>query len=41
MSVVQDFRFSWSWPNPIVPYKIYNKTVDFPFDAFCAAIEVP
>jgi hypothetical protein len=41
MSVVQDFRFSWSLPNPMVHYKIYNKTVDLPFDVFCAAIRVP
>jgi hypothetical protein len=38
MSVVQDFRFSWSLPNPMVHYKIYNKTVNLPFDDFCAAI---
>jgi hypothetical protein len=41
MSVVQDFRFSWSSPNPMVHYKIYNKIVDLPFDVFCAAIRVP
>jgi hypothetical protein len=41
MSMVQDFRFSWSSPNPMVHYKIYNKTVDLPFDVFCAAIRVP
>jgi hypothetical protein len=41
MSVVQDFRFSWSLPNPMVHYKIYNKIVNLPFDDFCAAIEVP
>ena len=41
MSVVQDFRFSWSLPNPMVHYKIYNKTVNLPFDDFCAAIKVP
>jgi hypothetical protein len=41
MSVVQDFRFSWSSPNPMVHYKIYNKTVNLPFDDFCAAIKVP
>jgi hypothetical protein len=35
MSVVQDFRFSWSLPNPMVHYQIYNKTVDLPFDFFC------
>jgi hypothetical protein len=41
MSVVQDFRFSWSLPNPMVHYNIYNKTMDLPFDVFCAAIKVP
>jgi hypothetical protein len=41
MYVVQDFRFSWSLPNPMVHYKIYNKTVNLPFDDFCAAIKVP
>jgi hypothetical protein len=41
MFVVQDFRFSWSLPNPMVHYKIYNKTVDLPFDVFCAAIRLP
>jgi hypothetical protein len=41
MFVVQDFRFSWSLPNPMVHYKIYNKTVDLPFDVFCSAIKVP
>jgi hypothetical protein len=41
MSVVQDFRFSWSSPNPMVHYKIYNKTVDLPFDVSYAAIRVP
>jgi hypothetical protein len=41
MSVVQDFRFSWSLPNPMVHHKIYNKTVDLPFDVFCAAIRIP
>jgi hypothetical protein len=40
MSMVQDFRFSWSFPNPMVHYKIYNKTVNLPFDDFCAAIKV-
>jgi hypothetical protein len=25
----------------MVHYKIYNKSVDSPFDAFCAAIRVP
>jgi hypothetical protein len=30
MSVVQDFKFSWSTSNPMVHYKIYNKYVDFP-----------
>jgi hypothetical protein len=41
MSVVQDFRFSLSSSNPMVHYKIYNKSVDLPFDVFCAAIRVP
>ena len=41
VSVVQDFSFDWSSPNPIVRYKIYNKTVNLPFDDFCAAIRVP
>jgi hypothetical protein len=41
VSVVQYFRFSWSLPNPMVQYKIYNKTVNLPFDDFCAAIKVP
>jgi hypothetical protein len=41
MSVVQDFGFSWSLPNPMVHYKICNKTVDLPFDVLCAAIKVP
>ena len=41
MSVVQDFSFSWSSPNPMVHYKIYNKTINLPFDDFCAAIKVP
>jgi hypothetical protein len=41
MSMVQDFRFSGASPNPMVHYKIYNKSVDLPFDVFCAAIRVP
>jgi hypothetical protein len=41
MSVVQDFRFSWSLPNPMVHYKIYNKSMDLRFDLFCAVIKVP
>jgi hypothetical protein len=41
MSVVQDFRFSWSTSNPMVHYKICNKSVDLPFDVFCAAIRIP
>jgi hypothetical protein len=41
MSVVQDFKFSWSTSNPMVHYKIYNKFVDLPFDVFCVAIRVP
>jgi hypothetical protein len=41
MSMVQDFRFNWSTSNPMVHYKIYNKSVDLPFYVFCAAIRVP
>jgi hypothetical protein len=41
MSVVQDFKFSLSSSNPMVHYKIYNKSVDLPFDVLCAAIRVP
>jgi hypothetical protein len=41
MSMVQDFRFSWSSSNTMVHYKIYNKSMDLPFDVFCAAIRVP
>jgi hypothetical protein len=41
MSVVQDFRFSWSTSNPMVHYKIYNKSVDLPLDVFSTAIRVP
>jgi hypothetical protein len=40
MSVVQDFRFSWSSPNLMVHYKIYNRTMDLPFDVFYAANRV-
>jgi hypothetical protein len=41
MSMVQDVRSNWSLPNPMVHYKISNKSVDLPFDVFCAAIKVP
>jgi hypothetical protein len=41
MSVVQDFRFSWKFPTPMVHYKIYNTAVDLPLDDFYAAIKVP
>jgi hypothetical protein len=41
MFVVQDFRFSWSTSNPMVYYKIYNKSVDLPLDIFYTAIRVP
>ena len=41
MSVVQDFKFKWDTSNPMVQYKIYNKTVNLPFVDFCAAIRVP
>jgi hypothetical protein len=32
---LEHFVFSWSLPNPMVHYQIYNKTVDLPFDFFC------
>ena len=41
MSVVQDFQFSHSLPNPMVHYKIYNIAVNLSLDDFCAAIKVP
>jgi hypothetical protein len=41
MSVVQNFRFTWSTSNPMVHYKIYNKPVDLPLDVFYIAIRVP
>jgi hypothetical protein len=41
MSVVQDFRFTWSTSNPMVHYKIYNKLVDLRLDVFCTTIRVP
>jgi hypothetical protein len=34
MSMVRDFRFSWCFPNLMVHYKIYNETVDLPFDVY-------
>ena len=34
MSIVQNFRFSWSSPNPIVHYSIYSKAVDCSFMIF-------
>ncbi|KAK1686316.1 hypothetical protein QYE76_047164 [Lolium multiflorum] len=37
----KDFKFNWSRSNPMVQYKIYNKTVNLPFNDFCAAIRVP
>ena len=41
MSIVQDFCFELSSPNPVVRYKIYNIPVILPFSDFCAAIKVP
>ena len=41
MSVVQDFHFNWSLPNPMVHYKIYNIPVSLPFSVFRAGIKVP
>src|SRR5215208_100294 len=40
MSVVQDFEFHRSQTDPMVRYKIYNKTIDLPFSDFCAAVRV-
>ncbi|KAK1662807.1 hypothetical protein QYE76_050966 [Lolium multiflorum] len=37
----KDFEFHRSQTNPMVRYKIYNKTIDLPFSDFCAAIRVP
>ncbi|KAK1681717.1 hypothetical protein QYE76_042565 [Lolium multiflorum] len=37
----QDFEFHRSQTNPMVRYKIYNKTINLPFSDFCAAIRVP
>jgi hypothetical protein len=34
MSTVHDSRFSWSFPKPMVHYKIYNKTVDL-YEEIC------
>jgi hypothetical protein len=41
MSMVQNFRFSCSSSNPMVHYKIYNKSMDLSFDVFCVAIRIP
>ena len=41
MSVVQNFRFSWSLPIPMVHYNIYNVAVDLSLHDFCTAIKVP
>ncbi|KAK1661013.1 hypothetical protein QYE76_049172 [Lolium multiflorum] len=37
----KDFEFHRSQTNPMVRYKIYNKTIDLPFSDFCTAIRVP
>ncbi|KAK1682733.1 hypothetical protein QYE76_043581 [Lolium multiflorum] len=37
----KDFEFHRSPTNPMVRYKIYNKTINLPFSDFCAAIRVP
>ncbi|KAK1617525.1 hypothetical protein QYE76_023042 [Lolium multiflorum] len=37
----KDFEFHRSQTNPMVRYKIYNKTINLPFSDFCAAIRVP
>ena len=41
MSVVQDFRCSFDSSNPMVHYKIYNKSINLPLNVFCSAIRVP
>jgi hypothetical protein len=41
MSVVQDFRFTYSSDNPMVHYKIYNIPMDISLYDFCTAIKVP
>ncbi|KAK1680470.1 hypothetical protein QYE76_041318 [Lolium multiflorum] len=40
-SMIEDFEFHRSQTNPMVRYKIYNKTINLPFSDFCAAIRVP
>jgi hypothetical protein len=40
-SVVQDFECNFNSSNPMVHYKIYNKSVSLPLSVFCAAIKVP
>ncbi|KAK1682862.1 hypothetical protein QYE76_043710 [Lolium multiflorum] len=40
-SMIEDFEFHRSQTNPMVRYKIYNKTIDLPFSDFCTAIRVP
>ncbi|KAK1602035.1 hypothetical protein QYE76_071935 [Lolium multiflorum] len=40
-STIEDFEFHRSQTNPMVRYKIYNKTINLPFSDFCAAIRVP
>ncbi|KAK1605501.1 hypothetical protein QYE76_029174 [Lolium multiflorum] len=37
----KDFEFHRSQTNPMVRYKIYNKTINLPFSDFCTAIRVP
>src|SRR4051794_29904313 len=39
--MLQDFGCNWNFHNPMVHYKIYNKTVNLPFDDFCTSIRVP
>ncbi|KAK1653804.1 hypothetical protein QYE76_071609 [Lolium multiflorum] len=40
-SMIEDFEFHRSQTDPMVRYKIYNKTIDLPFSDFCTAIRVP
>ncbi|KAK1663680.1 hypothetical protein QYE76_051839 [Lolium multiflorum] len=40
-SMIEDFEFHRSQTDPMVRYKIYNKTINLPFSDFCTAIRVP
>ncbi|KAK1694041.1 hypothetical protein QYE76_010738 [Lolium multiflorum] len=38
---IEDFECNFNSSNPMVHYKIYNKSVSLPLSVFCAAIKVP